>query len=407
MDLNLDRRQLFVMFGSVYFVQGVIQAYQLNFFKPHMDSVGVDADRLAIVATLGIVPFVIKWIFGLISDKYPLWGRGHRVPYMIIGITATAVAFAIAYFIDPAASFGVLAVMVVGATFFMALFDTTADALSVDAVPPEDHPTVQAWMNGGRAVGLVAVSLVLGIVAEAVGYQSLFLVIALLMFIPLFFVLRVHEPPHHTAANAFDRRAFKVLLQPRYLLFGVSLILAWTFFQGIEGLITFYMADELGSSASTLGVYGTLKGIGLLLGGIGMSMAVKGGGRRASTLATVTLVTVGGLVFSVLDTERAILIAAPLWGLAVGFQWTNYAAIAMSITDLRIAGSMFAILQTMSNIGLAAGEGLATSLSDNLGYSGVFRLFGLANVAVIPLMFLVIRRFGDRPTDALEPAASR
>ncbi|MDH3250423.1 MAG: hypothetical protein OEQ47_15745, partial [Acidimicrobiia bacterium] len=111
MDLNLTRRQLFVMFGSIYFVQGVIQAYQLNFFKPHMDSAGIDADQLAIVSALGLVPFVIKWIFGLISDRFPLFGRGHRTPYMLIGLVSTGVAFFVAFFIDPSRSFVVLAAL--------------------------------------------------------------------------------------------------------------------------------------------------------------------------------------------------------------------------------------------------------------------------------------------------------
>lgn len=159
MDLRLSRRQLFTMFGAVYFVQGVIQAYQLNFFKSHMDSEGIDADRLAIEASLALVPFVIKWIFGLISDRYRLFDRGHRVPYMLIGLTSTAVAFTVAFFIDPSESFPILAAMVLTATFFMALFDTTADALAVDAVAEADHSVVQAWMNGGRAIGLVVVSL--------------------------------------------------------------------------------------------------------------------------------------------------------------------------------------------------------------------------------------------------------
>jgi hypothetical protein len=47
------------MFAALYFVQGVIQAYQLNSFKPHMGSEGIDADRLAIVASLALLPFVI------------------------------------------------------------------------------------------------------------------------------------------------------------------------------------------------------------------------------------------------------------------------------------------------------------------------------------------------------------
>src|SRR5665811_1757054 len=132
-------------------------------------SVGIDADRLAIVASLGLVPFVIKWIFGLVSDRYPLFGRGHRDRYMLIGLVSTGVAFFVAYFIDPAESFTVLAALVLASTFAMALFDTTADALSVDVIPADDHPTVQAWMNGGRAVGIVLLSGVLGLVAQRWG----------------------------------------------------------------------------------------------------------------------------------------------------------------------------------------------------------------------------------------------
>lgn len=403
MDLNLSRRQIFVMFGAVYFVQGVIQAYQLNFFKPHMDSVGIDADRLAIVASLGLVPFVIKWIFGLVSDKYPLFGRGHRTPYMLIGLMSTGIAFFVAYFIDPAESFTVLAALVLASTFAMALFDTTADALSVDVVPADDHPTVQAWMNGGRAVGIVLLSGVLGLVAQRWGYQVTFLVIALTTLFPLWFVNRVQEPRRRTPAHSFDRRAFKVMLQPRYGLFAVALILAWLFFQGIDGLVTFYMSNQLATDPDTIGLYGTLKGVGILAGGIGLAAIVKRGGRTSGAVATLALVSAGGIAFSMLTTQAAILAIAPLWGVAVGFQWTNYVTITMGITDLRIAGSMFAILQTMSNIGLGAGEGLATALSDNIGFQAVFRTFGLANILVVPLILFVLSRFRREAASDVEP----
>jgi PAT family beta-lactamase induction signal transducer AmpG len=385
-DLNLTRRQLFTMFGSIYFVQGVIQAYQLNFFKPHMDSVGIDADQLAVVSALGLLPFVIKWIFGLVSDRYPLFGRGHRVPYMLIGLASTGVAFFVAFFIDPAQSFAVLAALVLSATFAMALFDTTADALSVDVVHRDDHATVQAWMNGGRAVGIVLLSGLLGLVAGAFGYQWTFLVIAAVTVVPLWFVLRVEEPRERTPAHTFDRRAFKVFAHPQYLLFSVVLIAAWFFFEGIEGLVTFYMSNELGASPTTIGIYGSLKGLGILAGGVSLATLVHRGGRRLGAVLTLSLVTAGGLMFSVLDSTTSILLVAPLWGVAVGFHWTNYVTITMGITDLRIAGSMFAILQTMSNIGLGAGEGVSTALTDNVGFGTLFRSFALLNLLVIPLI---------------------
>lgn len=395
MDVNLSRRQLFTMFGALYFVQGVIQAYQLNFFKPHMDSEGIDPDRIAIVASLALLPFVIKWLFGLISDRYSLFGRGHRVPYMIIGIISTSLAFVIAYFIDPSQSFGVLAGMVLIATFFMALFDTTADALAVDVVAPDDHSTVQAWMTGGRAVGLVAVSIVFGWIADLVGYQAIFLAIAALLLIPLWWVTRVEEPQRRTPAHTFDRHAFRVMIQPRYLMFGLFLILAWFFFQGIDGLVTYYMSDTLESSAGRIGLYGTLKGVGMVVGAVGLSTLVHRYGRRTAATVTLVAVATGGVVFSNLKSEVAIIAVAALWGIAVGLQWTTYVTLSMGVTDTRIAGSMFAILQTMSNIGIGGGDGVATALSDNVGFPSLFRIFGLASVALIPLLFWVTGRFSE------------
>ncbi len=381
------------MFGALYFVQGVIQAYQLNFFKPHMDEEGIDPDRIAVVASLALLPFIIKWLYGLVSDKYSLFGRGHRVPYMMIGLVSTSIAFAIAYFIDPSESFGVLAAMVLVATFFMALFDTTADALAVDVVVPEDHSTVQAWMTGGRAVGVVAVSIVFGWIADAVGYQSIFLVIAGLLLLPLWYVSRVQEPAERTPAHSFDRSAFGVMLQPRYLMFGLFLILAWFFFQGIDGLVTFYMSDTLDSSAGRIGLYGTLKGVGMVIGAVGLSTMVRFFGRRVAATVTLVAVALGGIMFSTIESEGAIIAVAAVWGVAVGLQWTTYVTLAMGVTDTRIAASMFAILQTMANIGIGGGDGVATALSDNLGFTSLFRIFGLASLALIPLLVWVTGRF--------------
>lgn len=393
MELNVSRRYLFGMFAMLYFVQGVIQAYQLNFFKPHMDSEGIDADRLAIVASLALLPFVLKFVYGIISDRFNLFGRGHRKPYMQIGLVSTGAAFFVAYFIDPSESFGVLAAMVLTATFFMALFDTTADALAVDVVVPEDHSRVQAFMTGGRAAGLVILSLIFGLIADSIGYQAIFLAIAGLLLVPLWMVRRISEPAVRTPAHTFDRRAFRVMLQPRYFVFALVLVIAWTAFQGIDGLVTFYMSDELESSGGTIGLYGTLKGLGMVAGAVLLTTLVKRVGRRAAAITTLSAVTAGGLMFSGLDSERAILIVAALWGVAVGLQWTTYVTLSMGITDTRIAASMFAILQTMSNIGIGAGEGIATGLSDNIGYSGVFRWFALANIVVVPLLLFALARF--------------
>ena len=82
-----------------------------------------------------------------------------------------------------------------------------------------------------------------------------------------------------------------------------------------------------------------------------------------------------------------------IWGIVVGLHWTVYAAVSMAITDLRVAGSMFAILQTMANVGLGLGDGLTASLTDNLAFSEIFRLFALLNILAIPLFLIFYRSF--------------
>ncbi len=400
-----SRRFLFLLFGAIYFVQGVITSYQLNFFKPHMSSAGIDANRIALVASLALLPFIIKLLYGLVSDRFNLFGRGHRLPYMIIGVLLCGLAFFVAYFIDPSLDFGILATMVLSATFAMALFDTTADAFAIEVIPAEDYSRVQSFMAGGRAAGLIILSFVFGLLAERFGFAVIFLVIAATMAFPLLMLLQLRENTLHTKQQEFDWRAFGVMLRPSYVLFAVFLILSWFAFQGIDGLVTFYMSRDLEASEITLGAYGTLKGVGMVIGAVGMSVIAVRFGLKAAALTTLILVSIGGAALSFFTDLNLLLGFGVVWGVVAGLQWTVYAALAMGVTDLRIAGSMFALFQTMANIGIAAGEGVATSLSNNIGFVGVFRLLAVVSLLLIPLFLLAMRRFAHR-TAELTPQVS-
>jgi predicted MFS family arabinose efflux permease len=210
-------------------------------------------------------------------------------------------------------------------------------------------------------------------------------------------LFQVKEPEERSAHLKFDWSAFRVMLHPNYLLWGLFLVLAWFAFQGIDGLVTFYMSSDLGAGETTLGNYGTIKGIGMVIGAVGLSLIAGKINLKAAALTTLVLVTVGGLMLSFSSTINTLLFLALPWGIVVGLQWTAYAALTMGITDLRIAGSMFALFQMMANIGIASGEGVATSLSDNMGFNGVFRLLALFNILLIPLIFYILRRFRSEP----------
>ena len=379
----------FALFGAMYFVQGVIVSYQLNFFKPHMSSEGIDAGRLALVASLALLPFIVKVIFGLISDRVNLFGYGHRVPYMVLGVLACALSFFGAFFVDPSENFGLVAALVLAATFAMALFDTTADAFAIEVVPAKDYSLVQSVMTGGRASGLIILSFVFGLLAARFGFSVIFLVIAAILLLPLALLLQVREPARRPAQRRFDWSAFGVMLRPGYLIFGLFLMLSWFTFQGIDGLVTFYMSSRLGASEVMLGTYGTIKGVGMVLGAAGLGLIAARFGLKTAALVTLVLVSVGGISLSFCTSCPPVLALGVLLGIVAGLQWSVYGALAMGITDLRIAGSMFALFQMMANIGIAAGEGVATSLAGAWGFTQVFVLLAAGNLLLIPLFLFV------------------
>jgi len=209
-------------------------------------------------------------------------------------------------------------------------------------------------------------------------------------------VYQVKEPSKRAEREAFKWSAFKSLVRPNYLLYIAFLILAWTTFQGIEGLVTLYMSSQLKVGPELIGQYGMLKGIGMVIGALTIGWILTKFGVKTAMLTAVVSVTVGGFIFSRVTDINTILVVSVLWGIVVAFQWTVYAAYSMGITDKRIAGSMFAILMTVANIGLGLGEALATRFVDDLGFSGVFSGIAVINLVLIPLLIFVLHRFGKQ-----------
>jgi predicted MFS family arabinose efflux permease len=246
-------------------------------------------------------------------------------------------------------------------------------------------------MTGGRAAGFIILSLVFGIIAERMGFSAIFLVMGVIILFPLIMVFQVKEPDQRAQREKFNWGAFKQLIRPNYLLYIFFIILAWTTFQGIDGLVTLYMSDELQISPAILGRYGMFKGLGMVIGALILGWLINKIGIRNAALSTVSMVTVGGFIFSKATGINTILVVGVIWGIVVAFHWTVYSTFSMGITDKRIAGSMFAILMTVGNIGIGAGEALATRFVDNLGYSGVFSAIALINLGLIPILFFALR----------------
>jgi len=390
------------LFGLIYFVQGVAMAYFRNFQKPYLDSLNVSATVIGVLTTILLLPFVLKIFIGMLSDKVNLFGLGHRMPYMAIGLALAALAFAGAGFVLPESNFMLFAGLIVLGSFSVTLFDSTTDGLAIDATPRKEQGAVQGTMSGGRAVGFILLSIVFGVIAPRFGYRPVFLIIALGMLIPLIWVLQVREPKERPAGQAFQWEAFKALGQPRLLIFAAYAILYSVVSFGVDGLVTYFMSREFNAPEELIGTYGALRGVGAVVGVVAVSLLIDRLGRRQTAIGALIALSVGAVLLGASSGIGMIIAAGTLWSIAWGFQETVFVVLAMDLSDKRIAASMFAIMMALSNLGTAVGEGVATSLTGSIGFRAVFWALAGANLIVVPILcglFKVAPEVAVRATD--------
>lgn len=375
------------MFGLLYFVQGSALAYFRNFQKPYLDGFHIDPDVIGLLTSILLLPFILKIFIGMLSDRVSLLGLGHRKPYIILGLLLAVLAFAGAGLVRPASNFTLFAILIVMGSFSVALFDSTTDGLAIDVTPRDEHGTVQGTMVGGRAAGFIVLSLVFGSLVMVSGYRVVFTIIALSMMVPIVWVVQVREPEHRAAAQSFRWEAFRAIIKPHFLIFAAYAVFYSIVSFGVDGLITFFMSNRFNAPESLIGQYGALRGVGAVIGAAGGGLLVDRIGRRESAYGAIILISIGAALIGAAPDVGLILTLGILWGIAWGFQETIFVALAMDISDIRIAASMFALMMALSNIGTAIGEGVATGLIDNIGFSAVFWLLASINVVTFPILW--------------------
>ena len=378
----------YLMFGLLYFVQGAALAYFRNFQKPYLDSLSIDPASIGLLTSILLLPFILKIFIGILSDKVSLFGLGHRKPYIFSGLILGALAFLMASRVLPDQNFLLFSGLIVLGSFSVALFDSCTDGFAIEITPKERYGRVQGIMISGRAVGFIILSLLFGYFVQRSSYSIIFIVVGLLMMIPLIFTVFAKEQDKSQREEEFDWKAFSLLLKPVFLVFAIYAVFYSIVSFGVDGLITYYMSNRLNASELSIGHYGALRGIGAVIGAIIAGLLMDRLGYKRIALATVIVISIAAALIGFSSSVSMILKLGVIWGIAWGLQETVFLCLAMSLADIRIAASIFAIMMAISNIGTAIVEGVATALSVKIGFQLVFLV--LAGFNFINILFLIL-----------------
>jgi MFS transporter, PAT family, beta-lactamase induction signal transducer AmpG len=382
------------LFLLVYAVQGVVFAYFINFNPTYMSAGGVDEQTVATVQTIALLPFILKFLAGPLSDRFPLLGLGHRRPYILLGLILQVLGLVgLASFTSLDGNVPLFAAVAVITVTGLALYDTCTDGWIIDLTPPPDRARVQGLVMGSRFLCATLFSLLFGIWLQRTGtgpgrgYAVLWACAALTL-IPLVMAAFLSEPSRHLPDGAFDWRALGVLVRPRSLA-----VLAFGAFYavvsyGVEiNLPLFYHRLDYGEAA--IGGFGASRNLGRAAGALLLPLGMLQLGRRWTMRIAVLSLAISQASQALGTSDAGPFVGALGFCFGAANGWTDalFYVLAMEASDPRLAASTYALFMAVSNLSVTGGK-LFSMLIAVLGGS-YSRAFVVAALITLPALAMI------------------
>ena len=127
-----------MLFGVVYFAQGMYYVVGQPLTLTLKETLGLSAAQVATFGTITLMPWVIKPLYGLLSDAVPLFGRRRKSYFILMSLLAAAAGFLLAALKTP--TYWSLVLLVVLMSFGIAFTDVLTDAMMVRAASHSGSP---------------------------------------------------------------------------------------------------------------------------------------------------------------------------------------------------------------------------------------------------------------------------
>lgn len=397
-------QRLMWFFAIVYTVEGIGQAKVGIVWQPLTNFLKVTQgwSPLEISAALAVldIPWVIKPLYGILSDFLPLFGFRRR-GYLVVANVGATVAFAILAFAT--APVTIVPGLVVTAVA-MAASSTICGALLVEA--GQRHGASAAFVNqqwlwfniavmvGGAAGGLLAASFSPAGALQAACAIAALTPLAVLASLPL-----VGEARAGFSLSLLRRRLTGLAhaLRSRTLWFVGLFLFCYYFSPGLGTPLYFHMTDQLGFSQAFIGVLGSANAAGWIAGGLLYRWLLA----RQDTEVLLRLSIVCGTGATLLYLG---MVSAPT-AVAIYFL-AGAAGMIANIATLTLAaehcpegaeGFAFAALMSVINLAVPLADTIGSALYEHVFNRSLIPLI-LASATFTAAVFLLLPLAGVRTT---------
>ena len=362
------------------FASGLPLALTAGTLQAWLTVVGLDLKTIGIFTLVGL-PYTLKFLWAPLMDRLvPPW-LGRRRGWMLVMQACVALGLVAMAVTGPGQRPEILGVLALVVAFLSASLDIVFDAYRTDVLlRPERGFGAAVWVNGYRGALLCASAGAL-LLADHIGWQNTYLLLAALMATGIVTILVSPEPSEPSATPASLAEAVGGPLKEFFARPGVV---------GLLALIVLYkVGDAVAASLQTA----------FLIGGMGFSVSDVGYAKGLGLGATLIGALVGGVAMAKMGMVRSLLLFGLLQAVSnLGFMWlawmgksyalltasilvenvtggmgtAAFVALIMSLCDHRYTATQFALLSSLEALGRVFSGRPSAELVEIVGWAQFF-----------------------------------
>lgn len=366
-------RRLMIFFGLVYFAQGLGQSGGLinQPLTNYLKTLGLNTDQATQLLAVLTVPWIIKPLYGLISDFFPLFGYRRKSYLFLMNGLATAGFL----WLTGLTATDLIVVALVLTALGIAASDVLVDAIMVE----KGQHTGQIkrfqsqqwlWFN----VAAITVGLLGGWLSDVLAPASALHTAALItacapagVLIATAFLVREEKTAMHPALLQSSTASLLSALKSRTLWIVAGFLAFWNFSPSFGTPMYYHMVDRLQFDQSFIGQLGSVTSVGSVLGAY-VYQRYLAARFSATTLIylSILLGTLSTAAYVLLADRQSAVILSFMTGLVGMVPFLTMLSLAAAACPPHAEGFTFAALMSVFNATSQASALFGAHLYENV-----------------------------------------
>jgi MFS family permease len=401
-------RRLLIFFALVYVVEGVGQivgliSQPLNYYLK--EALGWTPVQVTAFITVFNLPWIIKPLYGLVSDFVPLFGY-RRKSYLIV---ANIVAIGSYLWVTQLTAPGQLLIALLLTAYAMAISSTLCGAVLVENGQRlhESGAFVNQqwlWFNiaamaaailGGQLVQHLTPAGALHTAAFIVGLAPLLVIFGTLVLIdekraPI--NMQGMKATFHGLISAFRRRE---------LLIVAAFIFLYYFSPGLATPLYYHMTDELKFSQAYIGILTSIAAAGWIVGALLYRRFFEALSMKKLLYLSIMFGTVTTLAYLLLSSQASAAVINFCAGFSAMLATVATVTLAADYCPPRAEGFSFAVLMSVINLSNSVGDNIGSYLYANVFARSLPPLIVIsAAFTAFAFILVPLLRLGEKPQGA-------